>query len=77
MSNLSTNMWHLNINHPNQAMWDLTYMVATYLPTYLPTYLVRWLTLCTMPRMTTRKNHPKWFEKWNGKFSTMPKGISS
>jgi len=30
-----------------------------------------------MPRMIVRKNHPKWFEKWNGKFSTMPKGISS
>jgi hypothetical protein len=73
MSNLSTNTWHLNINHPSQAMWDLTYMVATY----LPSYLVRWLTLCTMLRMTTRKNHPKWFENWNGKFSTMPKGISS
>jgi hypothetical protein len=72
MSNLSKNMWHLDINHPSQAMWDLTYMVATY----LPTYLVRWLILCTMPRMTTRTNHPKWFEKWNGKFSTMFKGIS-
>jgi len=33
MSNLNTNMWHLDINHPSQAMWDLTYMVATYLPT--------------------------------------------
>jgi hypothetical protein len=30
-----------------------------------------------MPRMTTRKNHPNGLKTWNGKFSTMPKGISS
>jgi hypothetical protein len=50
-------------------MWHLTYMVQ------LPTYLVRWLTLCTMPRMTTSKNHPNHLKMWNGKLSTMLKSI--
>jgi hypothetical protein len=26
--------------------------------------------------MTTKKNHPSGLKRWNGKFSTMPKGIS-
>jgi hypothetical protein len=43
---------------------------------YLPTYLV-WLTLCKMFRMTIRKNHPIGLKRWNGNFSTMPKGILS
>ncbi len=54
-------------------MWHLTYMVQ--LPTYLPTYLVRWLTLCTMPRMTTNKNHPNYLKMCDGNFSTMLGGI--
>jgi hypothetical protein len=38
-------------------------------------YLGKWLTLCIMPGMTTRKNHPNGLKRWNGKFSTMPEGI--
>jgi hypothetical protein len=26
--------------------------------------------------MTTKKNHPSGLKRWNGKFSTMPEGIS-
>jgi len=28
-----------------------------------------------MPGMTTWKNHPSGLKRWNGKFSTLPKGI--
>jgi hypothetical protein len=48
-------------------MWNVTYMMATY----LPVYVVKWLTLCIMLGMTTRKNHPNGLKSGMEKFSTM------
>jgi hypothetical protein len=46
-----------------------------YLPTYLPTFLARWLTLCTMPRMTSRKNHPSGLKSGLENFQPSPKAF--
>ncbi len=42
---------------------------------YLPTLQGAWLTLCTMHRMTTKKNHPSGLKRWSGKLSTIIKGM--
>jgi hypothetical protein len=51
---------HVAFRHwpPKLNQYVAFHLHGGYLPTYLPTYFVRWLTLCTMPRITTRKNHP-------------------
>jgi hypothetical protein len=40
---------------------------------YLRTYFVRWLTLCTMFKMTTKKNHPSGLKSGMENFQLCPK----
>jgi hypothetical protein len=57
----------LKYRHVAFRYWPLSHVEFNLhmMATYLLIYIVRWLTLCIMLGMTTRKN--QWFEKWNGK----------
>jgi len=55
----------------------LSYVAFNLYGGYLPTYLVRWLTFCTMPKMTTRKNHPSDLKSETKKFQPCPKAFQA